>query len=216
MLLVPARGADDRWAQAQFAHERLRLARRDPTGREAGLIRRAVAAVPEEPGERRIGDPQLLPGAVLAMARFTGAILPDPVDPALAVAGQPGACKIEHAPALEAFFAAPPDLADLVAQARGLLKRADGWPTSSCGPASPLDDVRGGMLTLAYARFARVGLWPARTQADLQAKSTVETLVAIRRSDPGHLRALALLALDVGYLIARQGGRFIAVSGIDL
>jgi hypothetical protein len=150
------------------------------------------------------------------MARFTGAILPDPVDPALAVAGQPEACTIEHAPALEAFFAAPPDLADLVVQARGLLKRVDGWPVSSCGPASPLYDVRCGVLMLAYARLARVGLWPARTQADLQAKSTVETLVAIRRSDPGHLRALTLLALDVGYLIACQGGRFIAVSGIEL
>lgn len=214
LLLVPARTEEDRWVQAEVAHERKRAAR--SSRRDAALLQRALSAAPPRIKEHRLDDASALPDAVTTMARFVGAILPAPTNDRSARPGVPGAYTLEDAHSLEAYFAAPPDLTELVTEARDLLKRSDGWSQDTRHPADMVEDARRGAWMLAYARLARVGLWPARSQVDLEAKWATQALVDFRGRDPDHLRALAQLALDVGRLIAGQSDRFLSTSGVEL
>lgn len=215
LLLVLARSEDDRWAQAEVAHERKRVARRSKSRREAVLQQRACSGAPPRIKEHRLDGATALSDQVTAMARFVGAVLPEPTGDRSARPGEPGAYWLEDAHSLEDYFAAPPDLSDLVAQASALLVRSDGWLEGPDHPAESIDAARRAARMLAYARLARAGLWPARSQEDLQAKSVVEELVASRRNDPDHLRALVLLALDTGNLIACQSDRFLPVTAVE-
>lgn len=215
LMLVPARTEADRWAQAEIAHGHKRAARRSKNRRDADLLRRLASGAPPRVGEHRL-DASSLPDSVNAMARYVGAILPEPTDDRGARPGEPGAYRLEDAHSLEAYFAVAPDLADLMEQARGLLERSDRWSHDESHAVEMVDAARRAALMLAYARLARIGLWPARTEADLQAKSVVEAFVAARKTDPEHLRALALLALDTGDRIARRSDRFRSAGGAEL
>lgn len=214
-MLVPARTEQDRWAQAEVAHERKRAARRSKSRRDAALLRRACSGAPPRIKEHRLASPTALSDSVTAMARFVGAILPEPTDDRSARTGEPGVYRLEDAHGLEAYFAAPPDLAKLAAGAGALLERSDGWSRADHS-AGKIDDAVQAAQVLAYARLARVGLWPARSASDLQAKADAETIVARRSTDPDHLRALVLLALDVGHTIARQSDRFRSIQTVEL
>jgi hypothetical protein len=214
-MLVPARTEEDRWAQAEIAHGHKRAARRSKNRRETDLLRRLASGAPPRIKEHRL-DASALSDSVTAMARYVGAILPEPTDDRSARPGEPGAYRLEDAHSLEAYFAVTPDLTDLMEQARGLLERADGWLQDEDHSAGMVAAARRAALMLAYARLARIGLWPARAEADLQARSVAEALVAARKTDPDHLRALALLALDTGDRIARQSDRFMSAGGAEL
>lgn len=214
-MLVPARTEQDRWAQAEVARERKRIAGRSKSRRDAALLRRACSGAPPRIKEHRLASPTALSDTVHAMARFVGAILPEPTDDRGARIGEPGAYRLEDAHSLEAYFAEPPNLAELVAAADALLERSDGWSRAD-HPAGMVDDAVRAAQMLAYARLARAGLWPARSAGDLQAKAEAGAIIARRRTDPDHLRALVLLALDVGHIIARQSDRFSSNSAIEL
>ena len=214
-MLVPARTDEDRSAQAEATHAHRRAARRSKNRRDAALLRRACSGAPPRVKEHRL-DILAMSDSVSAMARFMGAILPEPTDDRGARPGEPGTYRLEDAHSLEACFAVAPDLTDPMEQARGLLERSDSWSLDESYAAGMVDAARRAALMLAYARLGRVGLWPARTEADLQAKSMVEALVAARTTDPDHLRALALLALDTGNHIARRSDRFRSAGGAKL
>ena len=214
-MLVPARTEEDRWAQAEVAHAHRRAARRSKNKHDAALLRRACSGAPPRIKEHRL-DASTMSDSVSAMARFVGAILPEPTDDRSARLGEPGAYRLEDAHSLEGYFVAPPDLTDLLMQGRELLQRSDRWSQGEDHPAEMVDTARRAALMLAYARLARVGLWPARSEADLEAKSVVKTLAAFRSNDPDHLRALVLLALDTGDLIARQSDRFMSTTPVEL
>lgn len=214
-MLVPARTEQDRWTQAEVARERKRAARRSKSRRDVALLRRACSGAPPRIKEHRVNAPTALSDTVHAMARFVGAILPEPTDDRSARADEPGGYRLEDARSLEAYFAEPPDLAELVARAGALLERSDSWSRAD-HPAGMVDDAVRAAQMLAYARLARVGLWPARSLGDLQVKEEAEAIVARRRNDPDHLRALVLLSLDTGDLIARQSDRFISAAAVKL
>ncbi|CAH1680366.1 conserved hypothetical protein [Hyphomicrobiales bacterium] len=214
-MLVPARTEEDRWAQTEIARGHKRAARHSKNRRDADLLRRLASGAAPRVREHRL-DASALSDSVTAMARYVGAILPEPTDDHSARPGEPGAYRLEDARSLEAYFAVAPDLADLMEQARGLLERSDRWSHDESHAVEMVDAARRAALMLAYARLARIGLWPARTEADLQAKSVVEAFVAARKTDPEHLRALALLALDTGDRIARRSDRFRSAGGAEL
>ena len=110
--------------------------------------------------------------------------------------------------ALEAWFAAPPDLTALLEEALGLFAQIKTW-SSGEDRLSQRYGARRGALILAYARLCRIGLWPARSECDLAAKRASEFLVGERTDDPDPMRALAEIALGVGERIARQGPSFL-------
>lgn len=214
-MLAPARTEEDRWAQAEIAHVHERAARRSKNKSEADLLLRFASGAPPRIKEHRL-DASTMSDSVSATARFVGAILPEPTDDRSARRGEPGAYRLEDAHSLEGYFVAPSDLTDLLMQGRELLQRSDRWSQGEDHPAEMVDTARRAALMLAYARLARVGLWPARSEADLEAKSVVKTLAAFRSNDPDHLRALVLLALDTGDLIARQSDRFMSTTPVEL
>lgn len=214
-MLVPARTEEDRWAQAEVAHAHRRAARRSKNKHDAALLRRACSGAPPRIKEHRL-DISAMSDSVSAMARFVGATLLEPTDDRSARPGEPGAYRLESARSLEGYFVAPSDLTDLLTRGHGLLQRSDRWSQDEDHPAEMVDAARRAALMLAYARLARVGLWPARSEADLEAKSVVKSLAAFRSNDPDHLRALVLLALDTGDLIARQSDRFMSAAAGEL
>ncbi len=215
-MLAPARTEEDRWAQAEIAHMHKRAARRSKNKSEADLLLRFASGTPPRVKEYRLDDAATLSDSVTAMARYVGAILPEPTDDRSVRPGEPGAYRLENARSLEGYFAMPPDLMGLLMQAHRLLQRSDRWSQDEDHPAEMVDAARRAALMLAYARLARVGLWPARSEADLETKSVVKSLAAFRSDDPDHLRALVLLALDTGDLIARQSDRFMSAAAGEL
>ncbi|MBN9469344.1 MAG: hypothetical protein J0J10_11280 [Bosea sp.] len=213
MLLVPSGSPENRFARAMLSKERNKQYRNGGGVHDPELMDRAL---------RRSfahGSPQLAlgkripPGMENAAKRFSGAVLPLPET---CDGTSPGVHHLEHASALEAWFNAPPDLDALLDGARKLLKQidvrsqaADAWPF--------LYGARRGALILAYAKLCRIGLWPARSSADLIAKMEVERLITERAHDPDAMRALVEIALGVGRRIAKQSGRFLTIlDGVEL
>ncbi len=209
MLLVPPGSAEDRFAKALLAKERDQQYRNGGGVHDAKLMERALRRSFADSNPRLVIGARIPAGMDEAARRFSGAVLPQP---GAGDGAAPDVYNLEHGPALEAWFDDPPDLALLLDEARDLLASVEAW--SQAEPPSPFwYGARRGALILAYAKLCRIGLWPARTSADLVAKMETERLISERTEDPDAMRALVEIALDVGRRIARQGGRFVTVLG---
>ncbi|MCR4524518.1 MULTISPECIES: hypothetical protein [Bosea] len=209
MLLVPPCSPEDHFAKAMLAKERGEQYRNGDGVHDPKLMERALRRPFADSHPRLVIGSRIPPGMEEASRRFSGAVLPQPM------AGDgtaPGIYHLEHGLALETWFDDPPDLALLLDEARTLLAAIEVWSQAE-PPSLFMYGGRRGALILAYARLCRIGLWPARSSADLVAKMEVERLISERPADPDPIRAAVEIALGVGRRIARQGGRFVTVLG---
>lgn len=209
MLLVPPGSAEDHFAKAMLVKERDQQYRAGNGVHDPVLMARALRRSFADSHRRLVIGAHVPRGMEEAAQRFRGAVLPQP---AAGDGSGPDVYHLEHGLALETWFDDPPDLALLLDEARILLSSIQAW--SQAEPLSPFwYGARRGALILAYARLCRIGLWPARIQADLVAKMEAERLVSERAGDPDPMRALVEIALGVGRRIARQSGRFLTILG---
>lgn len=209
MLLVPPGSAEDHYAKAMLAKERGAQYRKGDGVHDAKLMERALRRSFADSHPRLVIGARVPRGMEEAARRFSGAILPQPGE---SDGTAPEVFHLEHGMALEAWFDDPPDLTLLLDETRALLSSIEAW--SQAEPPSPFwYGGRRGALILAYARFCRIGLWPARSSDDLIVKMEVERLISERAADPDPMRAAVQIALGVGRRIARQGGRFLTVLG---
>jgi hypothetical protein len=145
------------------------------------------------------------------MARRVGALQPKPGDEI--EPGAPRTWALEQADSLKAYFAAAPDLADLLDGAHHLLALID----QLCRGDRPtgMDDaaIEGGQI-LAYARLLRIALWPARNTTDVATKIAARDLVRARDADPDRLGALWEIAFGQGETVAGQSNRFLNIDEI--
>lgn len=209
MLLVPPSSLEDRFARTLLAKERDQQYGSGTGVHDPELMRRALRRSFSDSSPRLIIGARVPPGLREAAQRFSGTVLPQ------TGAGDgtvPGVHHLEHGLELEAWFDDPPGLAVLLGEARELLAKIETW--SQAEPPAPFwYGARRGALILAYAKLCRIGLWPARSSADLVTKQEVERLISEREGDPDAMRALVEIALGVGRRIAKQSGRFLTVLG---
>lgn len=206
LFLLPALSAEDRVAQALVAVERDQQYVAGRGVHDHGLMRRALRTT--------LGRSAMYLDNRMEQAR--------PAPEAVGPEDRPGdgigpvAHRLEDALALEASFAAPPDLTDLLEQALGLFEQIKIWAEGK-DRLSQRYGARRGALILAYGRLCRIGLWPARSERDLAAKRATEFLLSERTDDPDPMRALAEIALGVGERMARQGPPFLTGrNGVEL
>lgn len=209
MLLVPAGSPEDHFAKAMLAKARGEHYRSGGGVHDPKLMDRALRRSFADSHPRLVIGARIPPGMEEASRRFSGAVIPRPGD---SDGKAPGVFHLEHGLALEDWFDDPPDLALLLDEAKTLLAAIEVWSQAE-PPSLFWYGGRRGALILAYARLCRVGLWPARSSADLVAKMDVERLITERSEDPDAMRALVEIALGVGRRVAKQGGRFVTVLG---
>lgn len=199
MLLVPTGSAEDRFARVMLAKERTGQYQAGSGVHDPVLMTRALRQ------SVRTGS-QVPAGMEEPARRFRGDVLPrqDENGPGA------GTYHLEDALSLEAWFNAPPDLRDLLDDARHLLTAMAAWSEPEEPGPYWIGATRGAHI-LAYGKLCRVGLWPARSTDDLMVKQEVEDLIADSPHDPDFMRALVEIALGVGRRIARQGPPFVTV-----
>lgn len=212
LLLLPARSEDDAWAREQFGRNLLRHARRNGDGEDIALARRAVGDLPRRPAPLALPTTtEAVAEMIETMARRVGALQPKPGDEI--EPGAPRTWALEQADSLKAYFAAAPDLADLLDGAHHLLALID----QLCRGDRPtgMDDaaIEGGQI-LAYARLLRIALWPARNTTDVATKIAARDLVRARDADPDRLGALWEIAFGQGETVAGQSNRFLNIDEI--
>ena len=213
MLLVPAASDEDRFARAMLSKERLEQYGAGHGVHETEVMHRALRQGVRRGGYRLVIGSRIPADMEEPARRFNGVILPQPGS---GDGSGPGVYPLEEALSLEAWFTAPPDLTALLDQAQALLATIEAWSDAD-EPGPRWIGARHGALILAYARLCRVGLWPARSAADLIAKQELEDLLAERIHDPDSMRALVEIALGVGRRIARQGPPFVTrLGGVEL
>lgn len=213
LLLLPARSADDVWAREQFGRNLLRHARRNGDGEDIALARRAVGDLPQRPAHLALPTgANAVAEMIETMARRVGALQLKPGD--VTEAGAPRAWTLEQAGSLKAYFAAAPDLGELLDGARHLLALVDELRRGD--QPTGMDDaaIEGGQI-LAYARLLRVALWPARNATDVAAKIAARDLVRSRDADPDRLGVLWEIAFGQGETVAGQSTRFLNIDEID-
>ncbi|SIQ36308.1 hypothetical protein [Bosea sp. TND4EK4] len=213
LLLLPDRSADDVWAREQFGRNLLRHARRNGDGEDIALARRAVGDLPQRPAHLALPtSANAVAEMIETMARRVGALQLKPGD--VTEAGAPRAWTLEQAGSLKAYFAAAPDLGELLDGARHLLALVDELRRGD--QPTGMDDaaIEGGLI-LAYARLLRVALWPARNATDVAAKIAARDLVRSRDADPDRLGALWEIAFGQGETVAGQSTRFLNIDEID-
>ncbi|BCB18693.1 hypothetical protein [Bosea sp. ANAM02] len=209
MLLVPAGSPEDLFAKAMLAKERGEQYRSGGGVHDPKLMERALRRSFADSHPRLVIGARIPPGMEEASRRFSGAVLPQPM---AGDGNAPGIYHLEHGLALEDWFDDPPDLALVLDEARTLFASVEAW--SQAEPPSPFwYGARRGALILAYARLCQIGLWPARSSAEVVVKMEVERLISERAADPDPMRAAVEIALGVGRRIAKQGGRFVTVLG---
>ena len=209
MLLVPPGSPEDHFVRAMLAKERGQQYRNGDGVHDPKLMERALRRPFADSHPRLVIGACVPRGMEAASRRFNGAVIPRPGD---SDGNAPDVYHLEHGLALETWFDDPPDLALLLDEARTLLAAIEVW--SQAEPPSPFwFGARHGALILAHARLCRIGLWPARSSADLVAKMEVERLISQRAADPDPMRAAVEIALGVGRRIARQSERFVTVLG---
>ena len=212
LLLLPTRSEDDVWAREQFGRNLLRHARRNGDGEDIALARRAVGDLPQRPAHLALPtNAGAVAEMIETMARRVGALRPKPAD--MTEPGAPRAWGLEQADSLKVYFAAAPDLADLLDGARHLLARIDDLRRGN--QPTGMDDaaIDGGQI-LAYARLIRIALWPARNAADVATKIAARDLVRARDADPDRLGALWEIAFGQGETVAGQSNRFLNIDEI--
>ena len=211
MLLIPAVTAEDRFVKSMLLEERVAQYGAGQGVHDPELMARALDAKPHRRGQARATLP--VPPAMAEVARhFRGELGPEQE---AEVAEGPVAHRLEDALALEAWFAAPLDLQVLLQEALALFASVQACSSSGAGPSRY--GARRGAMILAYAKLCRIGLWPARSSADLEAKREAARLITERTDDPDPMRTLVEIALNVGRRIARQGEPFLSDdAGVEL
>jgi hypothetical protein len=111
-----------------------------------------------------------------------------------ALSAQPGeaaAYPLALAPSLRLWLETGIDPGDALAGARALLAQVDLWRRVQRRVSEPalLDAAIRGALLVAYARLARLVLWPARDADEVAIQRKALDLIAPRHRDPDHLRA---------------------------
>ncbi|MBX9910771.1 MAG: hypothetical protein K2Z25_18940 [Beijerinckiaceae bacterium] len=110
------------------------------------------------------------------------------------LAAQPGAAAaypLALAPSLQLWLETGIDPGDGLAGARAVLAQVDLWRRVQPSVSEPalLDAAIRGAMLLAYARLARLVLWPARDAEEVTIQLAALDLIAPRHRDPDHLRA---------------------------
>lgn len=208
LLLLPVRSEDDAWAREQFALNLLRHAHRHGDSEDIALARRAVGEMPRRPQHLTLPETgDAVRELIETMARRAGALRPARV----AGPGAPGVHTLEQAESLKTHFNAAPDLGELLDGARHLLNLIDRLRAIAEPDGMTTDAIEGGLI-LAYARLLRVALWPARTEANVAAKTGARDLVRARDADPDGLGALWEIAFGQGETVSGQSSRFLNVD----
>ena len=213
MLLLPVATQEDRFAHGLLSRERSQQYRTGSGVHDPKPMRRALRPVLPR-GSRRLVIGSTVPSGMREVARrFAGEVMSQEGDDD---GCSPMAHHLEQALALEAWFDSPPYLSALLNEALELFARVQAWSNDTDLPASR-HGARRAALILGYARLCRIGLWPARTTADLGAKREAVRLIGERGDDPDAMRALAEIALGVGRRISCQGPPFLAErDGVEL
>lgn len=207
LALLEPRNADDAWAQDVIGTMLVKAAKRQGDIARAAVLRTAFGIA--EKRKKDVAHISEMPAWLKETSRRMGLIRPPATDTSADALADAGCYRLEEAPSLEAFFAAPPDLVSLTEKAMDGLPLADAW-AQDVGETDAADpQAAKSALTLAYAAIAQVGLWPARTERDLHAKATCRTILRDRAADPASLKAAAALAFDLGNGIAMQSDRFV-------
>lgn len=112
-------------------------------------------------------------------------------DGLVAQPGEAAAYRLVLAPSLQLWIETGIDTGDLIAGARALLAQVDRWRRVQPRLTDPglLDAAIRGATLLAYARLARLVLWPARDTEEVSIQRATLDLIAPRHRDPGQLRA---------------------------
>lgn len=115
--------------------------------------------------------------------------------------GEAAAYRLDLARSLQLWLETGIDHGDLLASARALLTQVDSWRRVQRRLTDPglLDASIRGATLLAYARLARLVLWPARDADEASIQRAALDLIAPRHRDPDHLRAA------VEWAAAREG-----------
>lgn len=105
--------------------------------------------------------------------------------------GEAAAYPLELASSLQLWLETGIDAGDLLAGARALLSQVDVWRRVQRRVSEPalLDAAIRGAMLLAYARLARLVLWPARDAGEIAIQRKALDLIGPRHRDPEHLRA---------------------------
>lgn len=175
-ILIAPRDEEDHRALASFRRALREQARRsrDPALRHHTDMICGDAFVAMS--EQQLGEPRLPQAA------------PDGLS---AQPGETAAYPFALAPSLQLWLETGIDPGDLLAGARALLAQVDLWRRVQRRLTDPglLDAAISGAMLLAYARLARLVLWPARDADEVAIRRKALDLIAPRHRDPEHLRA---------------------------
>ena len=175
-ILIAPRDDEDHRALASFRRALRAQARRS---RDAGL--------------RHLTD-MICGSALVAMSEqhLRQPRLPQAAPDALsAQPGEAAAYPLALAPSLQLWLETGIDPSDHLEGARALLAQVDLWRRVQRRLTDPelLDAAIRGAMLLAYARRARLVLWPARDADQVAIQRAALDLIAPRHRDPDHLRA---------------------------
>lgn len=213
LLLLPTQSEDDAWAKEQFGRSLIRHARQNGDGEDIALARRAVGELDRQPMHLTMPEgAEAIEAMIEAMARRVGAL--QPKLPAENEPGEPGVYRLEDAISLKVYVAAAPDLGGLLDSARQALTLVDETLARGQPGIIGTEIIEAGLI-LAYARFLRIALWPARSKTDVAVKIAARDLVRSRDDDPDRFGALWEIAFGQGETVAGQSTRFINVGEDD-
>lgn len=175
-ILIAPRDAEDHRALASFRRALRAQARRS---RDAALRHQTDAICSGalfEMSEQNVRPPRLPQASPEGLA---------------AQPGEAAAYPLALAPSLQLWLETGIDPDDGLAGARALFVQVDSWRRVQQRLNDPglLDAAIRGAMLLAYARLARLVLWPARDADEVAIQRTALDLIVPRHRDPEHLRA---------------------------
>lgn len=182
--------------------------RTDADYRALAGLRRAMRAQAERSGNAAIYNRamRICGGEFVALseAGMSPARLPPAAPSGLdARPGEAAAYPLALSSSLALWQATGADPRDLLDGAREWLGQIDVWRRLQAKISDPgrlVDPIRGAEL-LAYARLARIGLWPVRDAEEVAIKTAALDLVATRYRDPDPMRAAVAWASELGKVV---------------
>jgi hypothetical protein len=175
-ILIAPRDAEDHRALARFRRALRAQAKRsrDPALRHhTDMICGGALVAMSEQNLRQPRLPQASPEGLVAQP------------------GEAAAYPLALAPSLELWLETGIDPGEMLAGARAMLAQVDLWRRVQRRVSEPalLDAAIRGAMLLAYARLARLVLWPARDADEVAIQRKALDLIAPRHRDPEHMRA---------------------------
>jgi len=206
LALLEPRNADDKWAKDTVGATLVKAAKRRRDTTRAGVLRTAFGNV-DQPRKDRAPISEMA-GWLKEASRRMGLIRPPAPETSTDELADAGFYRLEETPSLDAFFSVGPDLASLTAQAMDFLLLSDSWYLEIHTNDELRTRAAKSALTLAYAAITRVGLWPARTESDLDSKALCRAILRERVADLASLRAVAAMAFEIGNEMAALSDQF--------